>query len=312
MTSAVEPVTPRTHLDIRAIERANLQPSTKKKYTRAIIDMNKAGVNPFDDNDGLQEYAATLKSSRKQFLKSALRLCTLNLANGIKSHATPQNIDSVHASLFRLEAMNAAVPYEKPQGTKAHTWLSGAQVKRMTAACDDTTEGKRDYIVLALQLGAGLRREEVSTLQFSGMKEQQSKTGTRWVLEVNGKGDKTRVIPISNTLADRLIAWREIVGDGYIVRSFMVENKGEGKVIGNNLSAGSIFKIVRKYGAVIKKELAPHDLRRTYAQLGFDNGVPITQISVLLGHSSVATTQKYLNLALDLESTASDFVPLAA
>jgi len=55
----------------------------------------------------------------------------------------------------------------------------------------------------------------------------------------------------------------------------------------------------------------PHDLRRTYAQLGYNAGVPITQISVLLGHSSIKTTQEYLNLNLDLESTASDFVPLA-
>jgi integrase len=56
-------------------------------------------------------------------------------------------------------------------------------------------------------------------------------------------------------------------------------------------------------------ELAPHDLRRTYAQLGYEVGVPITQISKLPGHSSVATTQRYLNLGLDLEATISDFVP---
>jgi site-specific recombinase XerD len=38
-------------------------------------------------------------------------------------------------------------------------------------------------------------------------------------------------------------------------------------------------------------------------------GIPITQISKLLGHSSIATTQRYLNLSLDLETTVSDFVP---
>ena len=69
---------------------------------------------------------------------------------------------------------------------------------------------------------------------------------------------------------------------------------------------------MRKYGRRIgKPELAPHDLRRTYAQLGYAAGVPITQISVLLGHESVATTQKYLDLNPDLENTVSDFIPLA-
>ena len=68
--------------------------------------------------------------------------------------------------------------------------------------------------------------------------------------------------------------------------------------------------MARKYGKAIgKPELAPHDLRRTYAQIAYEAGVPITRISRLLGHESIETTQRYLNLELDLETTASDFVP---
>ena len=78
------------------------------------------------------------------------------------------------------------------------------------------------------------------------------------------------------------------------------------------MSAVAVFLIVRRYGKMIDTpELSPHDLRRTYAHLGYDAGVPITQIKELLGHASVATTQKYLDLSLDLENTASDFVPLS-
>ena len=53
----------------------------------------------------------------------------------------------------------------------------------------------------------------------------------------------------------------------------------------------------------------PHDLRRTCAELGRRAGVPISQISKLLGHASIETTQDYLNIELDLEMTISDFVP---
>ena len=82
------------------------------------------------------------------------------------------------------------------------------------------------------------------------------------------------------------------------------------KGIGEALSPVGVFNIVRRHGEMMDKpELAPHDLRRTYAQLGYEAGVPITQISILLGHANVATTQRYLNLELDLETTASDFVP---
>ena len=83
------------------------------------------------------------------------------------------------------------------------------------------------------------------------------------------------------------------------------------KELGESMSAVAAFQIVRKYGKLIGVPgLAPHDLRRTYAHLGYQAGVPITQIKELLGHASVATTQRYLDLSLDLENTASDFVPL--
>jgi integrase len=78
------------------------------------------------------------------------------------------------------------------------------------------------------------------------------------------------------------------------------------------MSGVAIFQLVNRYGKAIGiLELAPHDLRRTYAKLGYEAGVPITQISTLLGHANIATTQKYLDLALDLETTASDFIPLS-
>jgi integrase len=67
-----------------------------------------------------------------------------------------------------------------------------------------------------------------------------------------------------------------------------------------------------RYGkAVGKLELAQHDTRRTYyAQLGNEAGVDIAKLSCPLGHSSVSVMQRYLNLKLDMEVTASDFVPL--
>ena len=54
---------------------------------------------------------------------------------------------------------------------------------------------------------------------------------------------------------------------------------------------------------------SPTILGRTYAELGRRAGVPISQISKLLGHASIETTQEYLNIELDLEMTISDFVP---
>ena len=71
-----------------AIERANLADSTKYKYTREIQAMSEAGINPFD-HDALTEYAAELKSSRRAFLKSALRLMTADYEQQIKGRRNP-------------------------------------------------------------------------------------------------------------------------------------------------------------------------------------------------------------------------------
>lgn len=294
-------------LDLTALDRAALQPSTRAKYKREIEAMHAAGVNPANHAQ-LQAYADGLKSSRRQFLKAALRLMVRDIQQAVKAGAAPHNLAETQAALLRLDAMQNAVTVKPHKGVKAHTWLSQAQVKLITSLCDtNTLEGKRDYIVLGLLLGAGLRREELVTLTFDAVKQQPTKSGKmRTVLEVTGKGAKSRVIPISDKLAAHLAEWKEIVGGGYIARSL-----GMKKELGDSMSAVAVFEIVRKYGNYLGIDLAPHDLRRTYAQLGYEAGVPITQISTLLGHANVATTQRYLNLALDLESTASDFVPLA-
>lgn len=295
-------------LDLSAIDRAaNLQPSTKNKYRRELEAMFRAGIHPTNYTD-LQRYADSLKSSRKQFLRSALRLMTMDFEQSMKAGATPQNLKQTQAALLRLEAMRGAVQVQQTKGRKAHTWLSQMQVKDITALCDNTLEGKRDWIVLGLLLGAGLRREELATLTFDALKQQPTKRGgMRDVLQVTGKGAKSRVIPISAKLGDHLREWKEIAGGGNIARSL-----GMKKELGESMSAVAIFHLVNKYGKRIgAPTLAPHDLRRTYAQLGYEAGVPLTQISTLLGHSSVSTTQRYLDLSIDLETTASDFIPLA-
>jgi integrase len=282
-------------------------PEWMVKVKREIEAMHEAGINP-SNHTALQAYADGLKSSRRQFLKSALRLMVQGIEQEMKANATPQNLKQTQAALLRLDAMRGAVQVQQHKGSKAHTWLSQKHVAEITALCGETLEGKRDWIVLGLLLGAGLRREELATLTFDALKQQPTKSGRlRDVLEVRGKGAKDRVIPISEKLGNHLREWQEIVGGGMVARSL-----GMSKQLGESMSAVAIFHLVSKYGERIGVPgLAPHDLRRTYAQLGYEAGVPITQISTLLGHSSVTTTQRYLDLSLDIETTASDFVPLS-
>jgi len=296
-----------TGADILAMIDSNpkLQPTTKAQYRKALTNYLATGQS-LTDARALADYAARLPKSSRAFLKAAVRLWGDNVALKAKAGATPENAAAVQATVYRIEALNGAIQVEASKGQKAHTWLTQSEVKRLLDSCNvKTIQGQRDRVILGLLVGAGLRREELAALTFDDVVLQPIAGKFRTVLNVHGKGAKDRVVPINDRLAAALDNWRQVAGEGNIARSV-----SKGGAIGNSLSPIGIFEIVSKAGATISKPgLAPHDLRRSYAQLGYEAGVPIIQISKLLGHANVATTQRYLNLDLDLSSTVSDFIP---
>jgi integrase len=301
-------------LAYEAIARANLADGTKHQYSKAVDNALAAGVD-LGDPDALNAYAATIGSSSRAFLSAVVAKMTQRLELVAKSGATPANVAAVQATIYRAEALRDAVTVEKPEGTKAHTWLSQAEVVALLRACDVRRSGnqehgrlaQRDRLAISLLVGAGLRRAEAAALTFEDITMQPVAGKMRTVLEVQGKGAKSRVVPVSDALARQLDDWSTVThGRGRVLRSL-----GRNRQMGDSISTTSIYKLVQKRGGIAGRDgLEPHDLRRTFAQLGYEAGVPITQISVLLGHADVATTQRYLNLELDLETTVSDFIPL--
>jgi integrase len=304
MTPALTTIQPGNPL--AAIDRAtHLAESTRAQYKKALGNYLDTG-NRLTDAGALAGYASTLSPSSRAFLKSAVRLRAADLEQKLKGGANPENVDAVQAAVYRLEALSDAIHARKAGGQKTHTWLSKAEVKQLLDACEDDVVGRRDRLLLGLLVGAGLRREEAANLRFEDVKLVPRGDRFRTVLSIEGKGAKKRTVPISDALANAIDRWAGVLGgEGYVLRSLGISQEA-----GESMTAVAIFNVVRKRGATIGKDgLAPHDLRRTYAQIGFEEGVPITQLSVLLGHASVETTRRYLNLELDLDVTVSDFVP---
>lgn len=67
-----------------------------------------------------------------------------------------------------------------------------------------------------------------------------------------------------------------------------------------DLSPQGVFYVVQRASKRAGFDIAPHDLRRTHAKLSREGGAPIEQISRVLGHASVQTTEIYLGSALEL------------
>jgi len=285
------------------LAKRNLAKTTRYRYGREIKLARQAGVNLLDAT-AVSTYAADLPSSRKMFLRAAVGLMADELSQVAKAQATPANVAEMQAVLWRAEALKESIQVQATKGQQAHTWLNLAEVRSLlTSLTDETTiKGKRDRVVLGLLVGAGLRRDELVGLTWADVKQQ----GERTVLSITGKGKKRRVIPIHDKLRTLLEEWAAVVGHtGYIARSMR-----KGGELGESISGQAILDIVNAYGQELGKEnLRPHDLRRTYARIGYDAGIDIGQISKLLGHASIATTQRYLGLQIDLKKTVSDFIP---
>ena len=131
----------------------------------------------------------------------------------------------------------------------------------------------------------------------------------RWVLaNVKGKHGRVRTVPLSAWVKDLIEAWTTAAGfrNGHLLRAIdKIDRVGT-----NPLRASAIYQIVKGYGIDAHLGVAPHDMRRSFAQLARKGGAPLDQIQVTLGHESLRTTELYLGLELDLANPACDFVKL--
>ena len=136
------------------------------------------------------------------------------------------------------------------------------------------------------------------------------------IVEVVGKGAKTRGVKLSPVLSKDILFLQDQWGGNVILRPLLKRKKrpkGYAQVgdlwVGKSMSSQSLYNLVVKYGKMIGRQLQPHDLRRTGAQIAWKAGVPIEQISLALGHESIETTSLYLGIERDWEKQPAVFIP---
>jgi len=141
----------------------------------------------------------------------------------------------------------------------------------------------KERVVISILYTCGLRISELSSIKLDDISKS-------W-LRVLGKGSKHRDIPI-------LVSLKELI-DEYIRSSspkvYLFENSGK------KLSENTLRYIVTKVFKRISLKVTPHQLRHSYASSLLNGGAPIADVSELLGHSSMATTQIYTKLGSTLK-----------
>lgn len=152
--------------------------------------------------------------------------------------------------------------------------------------------GIRDRAILETLYATGLRVSELVNLKLGDLHLPMN------LLQTIGKGDKERIIPISDVAVDWLNRYltttRVALLDGKPNTEFVFLNAH-----GRQLTRQAIWLMIKKYvnQAGIKRHVTPHTLRHSFATHLLENGADLRIVQELLGHSDISTTQIYTHVS---------------
>jgi integrase/recombinase XerD len=171
--------------------------------------------------------------------------------------------------------------------------LSESEVEALIRAPDvDTPLGLRDRAMVELMYAAGLRVSELVSLPSAAVNLRQG------VLRVMGKGSKERLVPMGEEAQHWLeryldVARPTLVGKR-VVEPLFVSRQGEA------MSRQQFWGLVKKLAAragIDPSKVSPHGLRHSFATHLLNHGADLRALQMLLGHSSLSTTQIYTLVA---------------
>jgi site-specific recombinase XerD len=206
-----------------------------------------------------------------------------------------------------LAAGIARIKGVRSQGVRVGNWLSLRQAQTLLNTPDvRTKKGLRDRAMFATLLGCGLRRSEVAALTMKHVQQRDN----RWcIVDLVGKHNRVRTIPMPAWVKNAIDAWTVAaeVTEGHLFRPV---HRGD-QVCGLRMSEKVVWQLLQPYAAAAGVPgIAPHDLRRSFAKLCRAAGGELEQIQLLLGHSAVQTTERYLGTNQDLAHAPNDGIKL--
>lgn len=151
----------------------------------------------------------------------------------------------------------------------------------------------RDKAALELLFSTGLRVSELCALNRDSLSPQKGE------FSVRGKGDKVRVVFLSDSAKEAVKAWlakRTDLSDALFI-NFRPGRKDD-MAEDARLTPRSVERIIKHYAlkAGISKKVTPHILRHSFATDLLENGADLRSVQMMLGHASISTTQIYTHI----------------
>ncbi|MDS9470775.1 site-specific tyrosine recombinase XerD [Sporosarcina pasteurii] len=207
------------------------------------------------------------------------------------------SIRSFHQFLLRerVATEDPTVHLELPKiEQKLPDVLSLSEVDRLIEAPDRSkAQGKRDYALLEILYGTGMRVSELIALDVNDVHLSMG------FVRVFGKGGKERIVPLGNKAIEACTVYINEARRKMVSKSSSPVDALFVNMRGGRLSRQGCWKIIKGYAleANLTKDLTPHILRHSFATHLIENGADLRAVQEMLGHSDISTTQIYTHVS---------------
>jgi len=171
--------------------------------------------------------------------------------------------------------------------------LSEDDVRRLIEADaeEPSPAALRDRAILETLYSSGLRVSELVGLNWRDIDDDVG-----MVLVRSGKGNKDRMVPIGEPALDALKAWRRAMPVAWELDGPVITN-----LRGGRLTTRAVENILaqRIVAAGLGASITPHGLRHCFATHMLNSGADLRSIQEMLGHASLATTQRYTHVSVN-------------
>lgn len=271
----------------------NLSKNTISAYKTDLSNffgfLLKNNVNSPDliTNDNVEEYCIFLEK------------------NKISARSIQRKISSINSLMkFLYEegviSHNPITDIQKPKiAKKIPHFLNDFEIERLIkiALEQNSPDGIRNACIISILFASGMRVSELVNLPLSAIKSTCSNEKAINSINVIGKGNKERIVPISKQAEEMLQKYLAIRHE------FLVEKKN-GKWLfpsrkGANISrvfVGLMLKNLAKMANIDEYKVHPHSFRHSIAIKLLSKGMNIRDVQEILGHSDIATTAIYTHI----------------
>ena len=261
------------------------------KGGKAVTQLDLVDIGPA----GILDFLSYLEKERKNGVPTRnIRLSAIHALFHFVASRNPEHLELAQRVL--------GIPFKRAR-QRVIDYLEYEEIESILQAIDrTTTQGARDYALLATMFNTGARVQEIADLRFRDLQLNKP-----FQVRLFGKGRKERYCPI----------WPQMAS---VLRSFCkardLESQPEAHVFLNHRGAPlSRFGIRHILGRCLqrarddvpnlrKKRLHPHSMRHSTAVALLKSGVDLSTISHLLGHASPTTTSRYAKVDLEMKRKA--------